>query len=356
MEQVTTTTSTSMSHQPTGEATGSLSELKVPRLQVAEDVTELIGRTPLLLLRSAHTLPSFVKVWGKLEGGNPGSSVKDRTALAMVLDAEERGLLRKGDTIVESTSGNLGHALAMIAVTRGYHFVAVVDQKIPADNLNLFKILGVETVFVNEKDEHGSTQANRMLRAREIARTRPRCINLDQYANKAAVEAHYRTTGPEIYEQLHGKVDVLVGTVGTASHLCGTAKFLKEKNARTCVIGVEPVGSVFFGGTPAPYLQSGNGSVFIPEHFDATSIDIKLKVSDRDALNTVREVARMNGVLFGGSSGSPLRAAFDYAKGCSDPTNIVVLLPDNGAKYMSTVYNDDWMRGNGLLSEDSSRL
>lgn len=351
MEPVTTTTSIADSVRSAAAALSPLTALRAPRLQVAEDVTELIGRTPLLLLKSAQSFAPGVKVWGKLEGVNPGSSVKDRTALAMVLDAESKGLLRRGDTLVESTSGNLGHALAMIAVSRGYHFVAVVDQKIPADNLNLFRILGVETVFVDEKDEHGSTQANRMLRAREIARTRPRCINLDQYANKAALESHYQTTGPEIYEQLEGRVDALVGTVGTASHLCGTAMFLKEKNPRTCIIGVEPVGSVFFGGTPAPYLQSGNGSVFIPEHFDPTLIDIKLKVSDRDSLNAVRDVARMNGVLFGGSSGSPLRAAFDYAKSCAEPTNIVVLLPDNGAKYMSTVYNDEWMKGHGLIPE-----
>ena len=316
---------------------------------VARHFSELIGNTPLVLLQAPEDLNPETRVWGKLESYNPGGSVKDRTALAMILDAERKGLLTPGSTIVESTSGNLGHALAMLARSRGYHYVAVVDSKTPADNLNLFKLLDVEVVVVDEKDEYGSTQKNRMLRAQEIARDRPGCVNLNQYRNEAARLIHYNTTGPEIYQQLQGRLDVLVGTVGTGSHLCGTAKFLKEKIPGLRVIGVEPVGSILFGGTPAPYLQNGNGSVFIPDNFDPNVLDIQVKASDANAMNTVRAVARANGMFFGGSSGAALYGAFAHAKASSIPLNIVVLLPDGGSKYMSTVYNDEWMIQRGLM-------
>jgi len=237
----------------------------------------------------------------------------------------------------------------MICAVHGYKTLCVVDPKTPQANLKLYKILGAEIEMVVEKDENGGYQKARIKRTKEIARTRENCIDLDQYANPAAREIHYHTTGPEIFRQLEGRVDVLVANASTGSHLCGTARYLKEQRLEILIIGVEPVGSVVFGGVPSSYLQNGTGLCFTPRNYDPTVVDREVKVSDQDAMFMVRRVARENGILLGGSSGAALFEAFSYAKTCQGPTNIVVIFPDAGANYMETIYDDLWMAEHGLF-------
>lgn len=314
-----------------------------------DNVLDAIGQTPLVKINNFLPKDSPVNIYCKLEWLNPGGSVKDRTALGLIEKAEKEGTLKPGSTVVESTSGNLGIALAMVCAIKRYRFICVLDPKTPSSNINLLKSLGAEIDIVSETDETGGYQKPRIRRVNEIVSSTPDSINLDQYSNAAAREAHYHSTGPEIYDDLEGQIDVLVGAVSTGGHLCGTAQFLKEKIPDIAVIGVEPEGSAIFGGGYHPYKQNGTGLSFRPKNYIEEFVDIEKKVQDIDAFTMARQLAKKEGLLVGGSSGGVFHIALEHAKTLKKKSNIVVLFPDGATKYADNVFSDEWMEKNGFI-------
>lgn len=314
----------------------------------ANNVVDLIGNTPLIHLKSLSDPQRQINVYAKLECRNPGNSVKDRSALELLSQAKSEHGLQPGWSIVESTSGNMGHALAMLCAIYHYHFICVLDPKTPRANVNLVRAFGGQVEMVEQPDERGSYQQRRITVAKAIAAQLPRCVNLDQYNNPAAIDAHYYSTGPEIYAQLTGQVDVVIGTASTGSHLSGLAKYLKERLPALHVIGVEPEGSVVFGGEFKPFLQNGTGLSFQPGNILTQLVDEVVKVSDRDAFVGCRSLALDEGLLMGGSSGSVVAAARRHVQHATGPCNIVVVMPDSGVKYLDTVYDDQWLKANDL--------
>lgn len=315
---------------------------------VVTSIDQLIGQTPLIRLGSICDAARQINVFGKLESVNPGYSVKDRSARQLIEQAKIDHNLQPGATIVESSSGNMGHALAMLCAVNKFRFICVLDPKAPACNVTLVKAFGGEVEMIDSPDETGSFQKKRIAVARALAKKLPNCVNLDQYNNPAAVEAHYLTTGPEIYAQMEQKIDVLIGCASTGSHLSGTAKYLKENNPGIHVIGVEPVGSVVFGGEYNPFLQNGTGLSFQPGNMLIQYIDQVIKISDGQAFKACRWLACAEGLLLGGSSGSVVAAANLYVRSLSKPANIVLVLPDGGLKYLETLYVDQWLIDHGL--------
>lgn len=319
-------------------------------------VEQLIGNTPLLRLNSFCDAARGVDILGKLEALNPAYSVKDRTARQLLAQARRDYELTEGWTIVESTSGNMGHALAMLCAIARLRFICVLDPKTPKSNVALVKAFGGHIRMVATPDETGSYQKKRIALAKAIAARLPNCVNLDQYNNPAAIDAHFLTTGPEIYEQTHGRIDVLVGSASTGSHLSGTAKYLKSRNPDIRVVGVEPAGSVVFGGEYKPYLQNGAGLSFRPGNILTRYVDEVIRVTDADAFAACRRLAKNDGLLLGGSSGAVAHAAAEYGKQLGRPCTIVVVLPDSGLKYLETIYDDQWLSSHELgdLVEDEA--
>lgn len=323
----------------------------------ANCISELIGNTPLLRLASLSDPSRGINVYGKMECRNPGNSVKDRSAMELLARARRDHNLQPGWSIVESTSGNMGHALAMLCAVHGYQFICVLDPKTPKTNINLVRAFGGQVEMVDQPDEHGSYQQKRIAVAKAIASQVPNCLNLDQYNNPAAIDAHYYSTGPEIFSQLDGQVDVLVGSASTGSHLSGVARYLKERSPSTRIIGVEPEGSVVFGGDFKPFLQNGTGLSFKPGNIRDDLVDDVVKIGDREAFVACRRVALDEGLLLGGSSGSVVAAARRFVRQATGPANIVLVLPDGGGKYLDTVYDDQWLKAHnlGTVLEDLQR-
>ncbi|WP_256979791.1 PLP-dependent cysteine synthase family protein [Burkholderia sp. AU16741] len=314
----------------------------------ANSLVELIGDTPLLYLKSLSNEHRRIRVYGKLECYNPGNSVKDRSALQLLRQAERDHGLKPGWSIVESTSGNMGHALAMLCATRGYRFICVLDPKTPKTNANLVRAFGGEVEMVEHPDETGSYQRKRIAVAKAIAASVPNCVNLDQYNNPAAIDAHYYSTGPEIVAQLADRLDAVIVSASTGSHLSGIARYVKERDPATRVIGVEPDGSVVFGGTYRPHLQNGAGLSFQPGNILIHLVDETMRIVDRDAFVGCRRLALDEGLLLGGSSGAIAQAARRYVATLQGPANIVLVLPDSGTKYLDTIYDDQWLVDHGL--------
>lgn len=311
-------------------------------------MSDLIGNTPVVRINSLCNDSTGFRVYGKLEALNPGYSVKDRSAKGLLMQAIKDHHLKPGAAFVESTSGNMGHALAMLCASHGYRFICILDPKTPSSNVALVKAYGGIVVMIDTPDASGSYQQPRIEAAKRIAREVPNCINLDQYNNPAAVEAHYRTTGPELLAQMRSRIDYLIGCASTGSHLSGTAKFFKERLDDIHIIGVEPEGSVVFGGEYRPFLQNGTGLAFKPGNILEEYIDEVRRVSDYDAFKVCRDLARKDGLLLGGSSGSVAHVAACLQREVDRPCNVVVILPDGGLKYLETVYNDEWLAANGL--------
>ncbi|WP_241241037.1 PLP-dependent cysteine synthase family protein [Burkholderia cenocepacia] len=314
----------------------------------ANSLVELIGDTPLLYLKSLSNEHRRIRVYGKLECYNPGNSVKDRSALQLLRQAERDHGLKPGWSIVESTSGNMGHALAMLCATRGYRFICVLDPKTPKTNANLVRAFGGAVEMVEHPDETGSYQRKRIAVAKAIAASVPNCVNLDQYNNPAAIDAHYYSTGPEIVSQLADRLDAVIVSASTGSHLSGIARYVKERDPATRVIGVEPDGSVVFGGTYRPHLQNGAGLSFQPGNILIHLVDETMRIVDRDAFVGCRRLALDEGLLLGGSSGAIAQAARRYVATLQGPANIVLVLPDSGTKYLDTIYDDQWLVDHGL--------
>jgi cystathionine beta-synthase len=319
-----------------------------------ESVLETVGCTPLVRIRSlARACPA--PVLAKLEFFNPGGSVKDRIGLAMVEAAERDGHLRPGGTIVECTSGNTGVGLAMVAAVRGYRTVFVMPDKVSSEKVNLLKAFGAEVVLAPTAVAPDSPESYYSV-AKRIAAERPGAFLMNQYHNPANPEAHYRTTGPELWEQTAGRITHFVAGMGTGGTISGTAKYLKEKNPRVRIVGADPVGSILqhYHRTREiieahPYKIEGVGEDFIPSATDFSLVDEVIQCNDRDGLNLARRLAREEAIFVGGSSGMAAWVAIEVAKRAGPNDLVVVLLPDTGERYLTKVHNDAWMRDNHLL-------
>ena len=328
--------------------------------RVAENIADLIGDTPLVRLNRV-TRGIRPKVYAKLEYFNPGGSVKDRIGLAMLLDAERRGIIRPGYTIVEPTSGNTGMGLAMVAMLRGYKILFTVPDKMSRDKIDLLKAFGAKVRVTPSKVPPGHP-ANYVEVAKRITRETPRSFMPNQYENSANPTAHYKTTGPEIWEQTGGKVDVLVAGVGTGGTISGTGRYLKKKKPGLKVVAADPVGSILaseFKGRrekARPYKVEGIGEDFLPGTLDMAVIDEFVPVSDKDAFLMTRRLAREEGIFAGGSSGAAVFAALKVSKTLGKNETVVVILPDTGRSYINKIYNDDWMAEEGFIQAEGERV
>ncbi len=291
---------------------------------------ELIGNTPLIKLNHLG-VKTGVNLFAKLELYNPAGSVKDRTATYMINDAEKKGLLKKGGTIIEGTAGNTGIGIAFAALNRGYKVIFVVPLKFSAEKQAIMKALGAE--IVNTPREEGMLGAVR--KANELKEQIPGAVSLGQFVNQSNPLAHYETTGPEIYKDLDGQVDYVVAGAGSGGTYSGILKYIKEKNPFTKGILADPVGSTIGGGEHSDYNIEGIGNDFIAETMDMKLVDRVIKVNDKQAFSAAREVARKEGILAGSSSGAALAAALKLANEI-EHGNIVTVFPDRGDRYFST--------------------
>ena len=298
-------------------------------MKVFEDIHDMIGNTPMLKLNH-FDLKEGVNIYAKLELMNPGGSVKDRVGEYMIKDAEERGILKPGGTIVDATAGNTGLGIAIAALNKGYRIIFTVPLKFSIEKQKLLKALGAE--IVNTPREDGMLGADK--KAEEIIATIPGAISLKQFHNPANPRAHYETTGPEIYDQLDGKVDYLVAGAGSGGTYSGTVKYLKEKNEKIQGILADPYGSIIGGGDHHDYDIEGIGNDFIADTMDVSLIDKAIKIKDEEAFAAVKVLALKEGIFAGSSSGAALAAALKLASEI-DKGNIVVIFPDRGDRYIS---------------------
>ncbi|MDX3658611.1 cystathionine beta-synthase [Streptomyces sp. ID05-26A] len=322
-------------------------------MEYVEHVVDLVGNTPLVKLNSLTT-GIKATVLAKVEYLNPGGSVKDRIALRMVEAAEKSGELQPGGTIVEPTSGNTGVGLALVAQRRGYKCVFVCPDKVSEDKRNVLKAYGAEVVVCPTAvaPEHPDSYYNVSDR---LVREIPGAWKPDQYSNPENPASHYHQTGPEIWRQTAGKITHFVAGVGTGGTISGTGRYLKDiSDGAVQVIGADPEGSVYSGGTGRPYLVEGVGEDFWPEAYDKTVADRIVEVSDADSFEITRRLAREEGLLVGGSCGMAAAAALRVAKDLPEDAVVVVILPDGGRGYLSKVFNDRWMASYGFLPPDST--
>jgi cystathionine beta-synthase len=317
-------------------------------VQVIDSILDATGDTPLVRLRSV-TRGVKPTVLAKLEMLNPGGSVKDRIGLPMIEAAEREGLLRPGGTIVEPTSGNTGHGLAIAAAIRGYRCIFVMPDKMSQEKISLLRAYGAEVVICPTAVPPDSPESYYRV-ADRLAAEIPGGFQPNQYANQVNPQTHHATTGPEIWEQTDGRLTAFVCGVGTGGTISGAGRYLKEQDPNVLVVGADPEGSLYSGDAARPYLVEGIGEDFIPSTFDPSVVDRYVRVSDRDSFVTARAVTRQEGILVGGSSGTAVFAALQVARELDDPdATIVVLLPDTGRQYLSKLYSDTWLLQHGML-------
>jgi cystathionine beta-synthase len=316
-------------------------------MQVLDTFLDAMGDTPLVRLTKV-TRGVRPTVLAKLEMLNPGGSVKDRIGIRMIEAAERDGLLKPGGTIVEPTSGNTGHGLAIAAAIRGYKCIFVMPDKMSQEKVALLRAYGAEVVITPTAVAPESPESYYRV-ADRLTEEIPGAFQPNQYFNPENPKTHYETTGPEIWEQTDGTVDVFVAGVGTGGTITGVGRYLKERNPQVVVVGADPEGSLYSGDQPRPYLTEGIGEDFWPATFDPAVVDRYVRVSDRDAFRTARAVTRQEGILVGGSCGSAVHAALEVAREFDESTTIVVLLPDTGRNYLSKLYSESWMLQYGLL-------
>lgn len=319
-----------------------------------ENILETVGHTPLVKL-SRISEGLNVNIYGKVEFFNPGGSVKDRIALQMVKKAEIEGLLKQGSTIIEATAGNTGAGLALVAARRGYRCIFVLPDKMSDDKVNLLKAYGAEIVITPTNVPPDSPESYNGV-ADRLAREIPDSFRPGQFSNLTNPETHYLSTGPEIWEDLDGKVDVFVAGMGSGGTISGVGKYLKEKNKNIKIIGADPEGSILSGDSPKPWKVEGIGEDFIPVTFDRRVVDEFVRANDAESFNFARRLAREEGILAGGSAGTALAAAVKYSERLEAGSNIVVLLPDTGRNYLTKIFSDDWMFENGFLDKAPERI
>jgi cystathionine beta-synthase len=325
---------------------------------IYNSIIETIGNTPLVRLNKIGG-ELDAQITAKVEYLNPGQSIKDRIALKMIDDAEDKGLLKPGGTIIEGTSGNTGMGLALVAAVRGYKCIFTTTDKQSKEKVNLLRALGAEVRVCPTNVEPEDPRSYYSV-AKRLDEEIPNSYYPNQYDNPSNTQAHYETTGPEIWEQTEGKITHYVAGMGTGGTISGTGKYLKEQNPDIKVIGVDSVGSVFkkyfetgeFDKNEIkPYLTEGIGEDLIPENVDFDIIDDVVQVNDKNALVTTRELARQEGLFIGGSCGAAVYGAIEYAKReqLGSDALMVIILPDSGTRYVSKIYNDEWMKEHNFL-------
>lgn len=323
-------------------------------MQVYENVLGLIGHTPLVKLnRLARGVKA--KVFAKMENLNPGYSVKDRIGVAMIEAAEREGTLKPGGTVIEATSGNTGIGLALAAAVKGYKCIFVMTDKASVEKSRYLKALGADVVITPVSAKPG-TPDHYVSTARRIAAETPNSFYPDQYSNPANPESHYRTTGPELWEQTEGKITHFVAGLGTGGTISGTGKFLKEKNPSIRIIGADPYGSIFktFKETgkiveATPYLVEGIGQEIVPPNVHIKYVDEVVNVTDRDSFEMSRLLGRMEGIFCGGSTGTNLAAALRVAGTLDEDAVVVFIVCDTGEHYLTKHHSDEWLKEKRLL-------
>ena len=321
---------------------------------IRDSILETIGHTPLVRL-SRIGAGLRCQLIAKLEVFNPGGSIKDRVAVAMIEAAEREGLLKPGGTIVEPTSGNTGTGLAIAARLKGYRVMAVMPDKMSREKIDLLRAYGAEVVLAPTDVPPESPRSYYRVADRLTAEI-PGAFQPNQYANEANPQAHYDSTGPELWEQTAGLITHLVLGVGTGGTVTGTVRYLRERKRDLVVVGADPEGSIYSGGESnvRPYLVEGVGEDFWPQTFDPAAVDRWVTVSDRDSFLTARRLAQTEGILAGGSGGLALHAALQVGAELGDPdAMVVVVLPDGGRSYLSKIFSDSWMRQYGFLARDA---
>jgi cystathionine beta-synthase len=327
-------------------------------MQYVETVLDLVGNTPLVrisrITRDLGPADRQPLLLAKMEMLNPGGSVKDRIGLPMIEAAERAGLLKPGGTIIEPTSGNTGHGLAIAAALKGYRCVFVMADKQSVEKQSLLRAYGAEVVLCPTNVDPESPASYYSVAAR-LARDIPGAFKPDQYWNMENPTAHEQTTGPELWDQTDGRITHFVASVGTGGTISGAAHVLKLRNAAIQIVGADPEGSVLSGDTARPYLTEGVGEDFFPGTYDPSVIDRWVRVSDRDAFAMARRITREEGILSGGSCGTAMVAAREVVRDLvatddGQDAVVVVLLPDSGRNYLSKLYNDEWMRNNSLMA------
>ncbi len=328
-----------------------------PLAGVYHNVLEMVGNTPMLELKQLDTGPCQLFV--KMESMNPGNSIKDRIAISMIDAAEREGVLKKGGTIIEATAGNTGLALALVASQRGYRLIVVVPDKMSDEKISHLRAMGAEVVLTRSDVEKGHPEYYQDI-AQALAAKTANSFYVNQFGNAANPKAHYETTGPEIWAQMEGKIDAFVAGVGSGGTVSGIGKYLKERNPQVQIVLADPVGSILAPLVnegkkvqPGSWLVEGIGEDFVPGILDLSLVDTAYAISDGEAFHEARELLKKEGILAGSSVGTLLGAALRYCREQKTPKRVVSLICDNGAKYLSKMFNDFWMMDNGFIERQS---
>ncbi|NLT51123.1 MAG: cysteine synthase family protein [Ignavibacteria bacterium] len=323
-------------------------------MKKCDDLLGAIGNTPIVKLKNISK-DLKATIWAKLEFTNPGGSIKDRIAKYMIEKAEMQGKIKPGDTIIENSSGNTALGLAIIARQKGYNLKIVIRNTQSPEKIKMLRVLGVDVILADTKldPEHPHSYNNY---AKTISDNDKSVFYIDQHNNLDNNEAHYRTTGPEIWDQMDGQIDYLIGGLGTGGTITGSGRFLKEKNPDIKIIGIDPMGSVFYNYfkekkliKPYRYFVEGIGDEFILPTAQLDILDDMIQVNDKKALGWAKKIAAEEGIIAGGSSGANVWGAVQIAKEIDRPANIVTIICDSGFKYLSTIYNDSWLEEKDLL-------
>lgn len=322
-------------------------------------ITDAIGKTPIVRLN--HVTEGLEsEIYVKVEYLNPAGSMKDRVALNIINDAEAKGMLGPGGTIIEATSGNTGAGLAMVAATRGYKCIFVMPDKMSKEKIDALRAYGAKVVVCPTAVEPSDPRSYYSV-ARRLVEETPGAFYANQYHNPANPEAHYLSTGPEIFEQTEGDFDVFIAGMGTGGTLSGTGRYLKEKMPDLTIVGVDPVGSLYYEYVKTgrltkafSYYVEGIGEDFLPSTMNLDILDDIVQVDDKECFLMTRDIVRKEGIFCGGSCGAAVMGAIKYARSLETPKKILVLLPDNAQKYLSKVFNDEWMRSNGFLDQEET--
>ena len=333
-------------------------------LQVFDNVLQLVGNTPLIQLNRI-TKEYKGEFFAKVEAFNPGHSTKDRIALYIIEEAERKGILKPGDTIIETTSGNTGFSIAMVSIIKGYECILAVSSKSSKDKIDMLRAMGAK-VYVCPANVSADDSRSYYMVAKRMHEEIKGSVYINQYFNELNIEAHYRSTGPEIWKQTEGKITHLVACSGTGGTISGTARFLKEQNPNITVIGIDAYGSVlkkyhetgeFDSEEIYPYRIEGLGKNLIPSATDFESIDKFVKVTDEESAHTARQLARTEGLFVGYTSGAALQGVKQLAEeGEFDAdSKVVIVFPDHGSRYMSKVYSDDWMNEQGFFDSQHEK-